>query len=155
MHPAVTPAASRSAVVFALRQHLIRDLLLLGREAGIQGLGGGDHFIQPGRALREALLLALQAFDRTELRAVGTLCSGLLLLSHTLMMLCHPLLQALVHVARVLAQHVRERIPLGLLGVRDLQGRAYVREPGFDALARHPHVHAARAGSVTGAAVFG
>ena len=78
----------------------------------------------------QALLLAFEPFDRAHLRSLRTLTAGLFTLRH-------PLLDALVHVTRVLAQHVREVLPLGLLRVGDVQRRADVREARFHALARH------------------
>ena len=146
MHAGMMAAAAGSTAMFTLGQHLIRDLLLLRRETGIKRFRGGDYFVQSRRALREALLLAFQPFDRAELRALGPLRARL--------MLRHTLLHALVHVARMLAHHVCERVPLSLLRIGNLQCRADIRKARFDTLARHPHMHAMCTGAVMGAAAL-
>ena len=123
MLPVMTVAMTAAA---AAREHRVGDLLLLGRERRVERFRRRDHLAQARRALLHALLLAFQAVDRAHLRR--TLGAGLAL--------GDALLDALIHGAGVLAQHVREAVPLRFLRIGDLERRMDVREARFDALAR-------------------
>jgi hypothetical protein len=125
MHTAMVPALTSVSLA---REHIISDNLLLGRERGIQRLRGRENFAQTRRALRHALLSALETLDRADLMRAGPACA--------LLTLRAKLLEALVHIARVLAQNVGKTVPLRLLRRSDLERGSDVRETRFHALAR-------------------
>jgi len=110
------------------REQLVGDLLLLGRERRVEWLGDCERFGHPRGRRRKALLPALHALDRRGTRALFAPCSTL----------GAQLLHPLVGLARMLAQRRGEGIPLGLLGVGDLQLGLQAGESRLDALAGQP-----------------
>ncbi len=96
------------ATVASRRQHLVRNRFLLGRQRRIQWALHGEAFVDARCRLGMPLLLALQTRNRVRPFARGALLA-----------LRTEFLHALVGGPGLVAQRLRERIPLRLLRIRN------------------------------------
>src|SRR5262249_48485297 len=115
--PAMKPAVS-AATASAAAENLVGHALLIGRERRVKRFFHRQKLVEPLRSHDHALTLPLVSLDGCRPFAVRSA------LPH----LGAALLKALFHRGGVLALHVGVRVPLRLLGGRDLERRAHISE---------------------------